>query len=50
MHTGKGFAGLRNMCSKEGGKYARDIPLFMELWADRNEMGRVRNSADICKQ
>eukprot|EP01051_Picozoa_sp_SAG22_P019897 SAG22_NODE_3824_length_1513_cov_1.938472_1_plen_226_part_00 len=53
MHTGRGFPGLRNLCSigtaSEGadaagsgsGKLGWDIPLFMTVWADRNEMDHV---------
>ena len=38
MHTGKGFPGLRRLCSA-GGRGVRDMPLFQTIWADRNEMG-----------
>jgi hypothetical protein len=39
---GKGFAGLRKLCSEEeGAALARDIPLLFLLWNDRNrEVGR----------
>jgi hypothetical protein len=38
---GKGFAGMRKMCSEEGGALARDIPWLYLIWNDRNrEAGR----------
>mmetsp|Transcript_731 Transcript_731/g.2080 ORF Transcript_731/g.2080 Transcript_731/m.2080 type:complete len:504 (-) Transcript_731:2537-4048(-) len=33
---GKGFAGLRKLCSTTGGRLARDIPFLYLLWHDRN--------------
>ena len=63
MHTGRGFAGLRKLCSESAspaGKTGWDIPLFMTVWADRNEMSRVLGhgscseaadcARDTCKQ
>ena len=59
-NPGKGFVGLRKLCSEDGAKYSRDIPLFMTVWADRNEMGRAMGhgsctekadcARDTCKQ
>jgi len=38
---GKGFAGMRKMCSSAGGALARDIPWLYLIWHDRNrEAGR----------
>ncbi len=64
MHTGRGFPGLRNLCGNGSasppGKLGWDIPLFMTLWHDRPEMGRVLGhgsctepadcARDTCKQ
>ena len=59
MHTGKGFPGLRRLCSA-GGRGVRDMPLFQTIWADRNEMGgalghgscteKADCARDTCKQ
>ena len=33
---GKGFAGMRKMCSNQGGALARDIPWLYLIWNRRN--------------